>query len=128
MHFSLWQQRILMAVGLLLVVVPVIGLPIIIKNIFFVLAGLTVMTLLIRAESPAKSSLSPTEALTPSAYQPVLKKADPEPSFLKKDVHYLPTEKTIDALVPSPIKTTTVRRRRIKVANTDLASDHGKGF
>lgn len=121
MHFGSWRQRILIILGLLLVVVPIIGLPILIKNIFVVAVGLLLITLILTAgEHDKKEEESPL----PSVYHEQVPEFYVEPQVPQKFSRNLLADKPITELVPSPLKTKTVRRRTTKTTKVKPIEDH----
>ena len=129
MYFRLWQQRLLTALGVLLIVVPVIGIPVVVKTFFFVIAGLALLALLIAAEDGVVAGdATATQQIETVTHDPIPQHLHEEPVVAKKFSDHFPVQNPISDLVPSPIKTTTVRRRRTKIASTPPIEDHVESF
>lgn len=122
MHLGSWRQRILITLGLLLVIVPVIGLPILIKNILVVAAGLFLITLILTASDSKQEKAD--EAPLPSVYRERVPEFYVEPAVPQKFSRSLLAEKPHTDLVPSPLKTKTVRHRTTKTTKVKPIEDH----
>ena len=132
MHLGSWRQRILIILGLLLVVVPVIGLPILIKNILVIVVWLVLITLMLTTtdhEQVVDSKQAEVvekieEAPLPSVYHEQVPEFYVEPEVPQKFSRSLLADKPMTDLVPSPLKTKTVRRRVTKTTKLKPIEDH----
>lgn len=132
MHLGSWRQRILIILGLLLVIVPVIGLPILIKNILVAAAGLFLITLILTTSDHEQVVVDQqvevvektVEAPLPSVYHEQVPEFYIEPEVPQKFSRSLLAEKPHTDLVPSPLKTKTVRRRTTKTTKVKQIEDH----
>lgn len=118
MHLGSWQQRILIALGLLLVVVPIIGLPILVKNILVVVAGFLLVTLILITSDNGQAKQIKTDDLIDVAEK---KEEVALPSVYHEQV---PEFYTKNDLVLSPIKPKVVRRRVSKNTKLKPIEDH----
>ena len=129
MHLGSRRQRILLALGLLLVIVPIIGLPIFVKNILIILGGLFLVGFVLIAvdqhQEKAEDRLSEKkEESLPSVYHEQVPEFYVEPEVPQKFSHSLLADKPTTELVPSPLKTKTVRRRVVKNTKLKPIEDH----
>ena len=109
MIIGVWRQRLLVFLSLVFIVVPLIGLPALIKTSLVVGGGLV----LIVAALTLATSQSNSTTLNNSSRQAV-ELLPPEP-VLPADI----TNKSPAIMIVSPIKPRAVKRRRTKVVKSD---------
>lgn len=115
MHLGLWQQRILIIVGLLLVVIPVIGLPVLFKNVFVVIAGLFLTVVILAGDNYRKPETSE---------QPTLSHQESATTV------YQEVEPVVEKVVKrrATAKTSPVRRRQPRAVKTESVADYAEIF
>ncbi len=115
--------------------VPIVGLPILIKNILVVVGGLLLITIILTTneslvvEVPqAEKSKSPDDGLESEILPTVHVEQVPEfyiePKVPQKFSRSLLADKPKSDLVPSPLKPKTVRRRTTKATKVKQIEDH----